>query len=386
MLKNYLKTLPTDRKQVIFIDELPWVDTPKSGFIQLLAHFWNDYLSKEPHFMLVICGSASSWIVKKVLNDPGGLHNRVTENIHLYPFTLSETRAFLLDRGFQFSIQDIARIYMSLGGIPFYLEQIRRGESIAAAIERLCFAPTGILYYEYNNLFQALFKNAAIHQQIVGALAEKNYGLSHSEIQEAIGLKQASGTYQRAIEELLVSDFITEVSPLGKQKRGTRYRLIDEFSLFYHRFIQQHRKYSPGIWQQLSESQAYKIWTGYAFENLCMKHISTIKQALGISGVYTETSGLRVPAKDGRAGFQIDLLIDRRDNCINLCEIKFHQGVYTISKAEYLQVLARRQAFIDYTGTSKQVFITFISNHGLHQNEYSRELIDVQIELEQLIS
>ena len=274
---------------------------------------------------------------------------------------------------------------MSLGGVPFYLEQIRRGESFAAAIERICFAPNGILYHEYHNLFQALFHNATVHQQIVAALASKSHGLSHKEIQEVIGLKQATGTYQRAIEELLISDFIAEVLPFGKQKRGIRYRLIDEFSIFYHRFIQANRKYSPGIWQQLSESQAYKIWSGYAFENLCMKHISAIKQALGIAGVYTEISGLQVPARNNQPGFQIDLVIDRRDNCINLCEIKFHQGAYTISKAEYLQLLARRQAFIDYTKTTKQLFLTYISSQGLHPNEYARELVDTQIQLEQLL-
>jgi uncharacterized protein len=216
-LKIYLKTLPKDQKQVIFIDELPWVATAKSGFIQLLAHFWNDYLSKEPHFMLVVCGSATSWITQKIINDAGGLHNRITENIHLYPFTLAETAAFLQNKHLQFTLQEVIKIYMTLGGIPFYLENLRKGESFAAAIERICFSPNGILHNEYDNLFKALFSNAEVHQQIVAVLAAHPYGMSHAEILQKMGNSQATGSYQRAIEELIVSDFLVENTSFGKK-------------------------------------------------------------------------------------------------------------------------------------------------------------------------
>lgn len=404
-LKGYLKTLPKDRKQVIFLDELPWIETPKSGFVQLLAHFWNDYLSKEPHFVLVICGSATSWIIKKVINDPGGLHNRLTENIHLRPFTLAETHAFLTDKGLSFSLQDLTKIYMALGGIPFYLENLRKGESFAAAIERICFAPNGILHNEYNNLYQALFNNAEMHQQIVAALSTRHYGMLHAEILKEMGMSQPTGSYQRAMEELIVSDFVVENTPLGKQKRGSTYRLVDEYSIFYHRFIQPNKKYSPGIWQQLAESQSYKIWAGYAFENLCHKHIDAIKRALGIAAVYTEISSLRIPASDeapglsaealpadkksrqtgAKGGFQIDLLIDRKDNAINLCEIKFHSGPFTITPAYYQQLIEKRQRFIDHTGTSKQVFLTFITNHGITPNAYAQDVVDAEVRLAQLL-
>jgi hypothetical protein len=385
LLKTHLRTLDKRKKHVIFIDELPWVETPKSGFLQMLAHFWNDYLSKEPHFILVICGSATSWVIKKVVNDPGGLHNRITENIHLYPFTLAETQAFLIEKGLQFSIQDLARVYMTLGGIPFYLENLRKGESYPASIERICFSPTGILHNEYNNLFQALFNNAEMHQSIAAALAGHPYGLEHADILKAIGLTQANGSYQRAMEELIVSDFVVENTPFGKQKRGSTYRLADEFCIFYHAFIKPNKKYSPGMWQQLAEGQSFKVWTGYAFETLCHKHIDAIKRALGIAAVYTEISSLRIPVANGAPGFQVDLLIDRKDNCINLCEIKFHSTAYAISKEDYHQVLALRQRFIEFSGTKKQVFITLITNHGIAPNAYSQEIVDAEVRLAQLL-
>ena len=383
-LKNYLKTLDTGKKQVIFIDELPWMDTPKSGLVQILAHLWNDYLSKEAHFILVICGSATSWIRKKIINDAGGLHNRITENIHLYPFSLSETRDFFSNKGLQLSLNDLTKIYMTLGGVPFYLENIRKGESFAVAIERLCFSPTGILHNEYKNLFQALFKNSTFHQEIAAVLSAHPYGLTHAEIMQQMGMKQATGSYQRALEELILSDFVVENTPFGKKKRGTTYRLIDEYCIFYHSFIKPNKKYTAGMWLQLSESQSYKIWAGYAFETLCHKHIAEIKNALGIAAVYTEVYNLNVPKSEDTEGFQIDLLIDRKDNTINLCEIKFYSTTFTISKDYRAQLLEKRQRFLDYSGTKKQVFMTFITNQGLKTNAYSQEIVDAEIVLEQL--
>ncbi len=383
-LKTYLKTLSKKKKQVIFIDELPWVYTVRSGFIQMLAHLWNDYLSKEKHFILVICGSATSWITKKILNDPGGLHNRVTEIIHLHPFSLSETNAFLKSKGLRLSSQEIAKIYMTLGGIPFYLENIKKGESFATSIERICFSPNGLLRNEYNNLYQALFNNATVHQAIVAALAEAPYGLTNQEILKKIKL-QSSGSYTRALEELIISDFVIESASFNKKKRGIFYRLIDEYSIFYHRFIKRNKKYTSGIWQQLSSSQSYKIWSGYAFESLCHKHLNEIKRALGIASVYTEISTLRVGNSADTDGFQIDLIIDRKDDSINLCEIKFHNSKFTINKNYYHQLLAKRDLFQEYTGTQKQLFLTFISNHGLKENTYVREIIDVRVSLDDLL-
>ncbi|MEN9612023.1 MAG: hypothetical protein RLZZ628_2837 [Bacteroidota bacterium] len=231
-LKQYLKTRDNAKKQVLFLDELPWMDTPKSGFLQMLAHFWNDYLSKQSHFLLVICGSATSWIAQKVINDPGGLHNRITENIHLYAFTLPEMQLFIQHKGLQYNAQDISKLYMTFGGIPFYLENLRKGESVAMAIERICFAPTGMLYHEYNHLFQALFNNAALHQTLVEALARQPSGMTHVELLQAIKMKQATGSYQRAVDELIVSDFVTEYAPFGKKKRGTLLKLMDEYCIF----------------------------------------------------------------------------------------------------------------------------------------------------------
>ena len=383
-LKTYLQTLDKDNKQVIFIDELPWVSTARSGFVQMLAHFWNDYLSKQKHFILVICGSATSWITKKVINDPGGLHNRVTEIIHLQPFTLSETSEFLLSKNIKLTNQEIARTYMSLGGIPFYLEKIRKGESFATAIERICFQPNSILKNEYRNLYQALFNNSDIHQQIVAVLASHPYGLTHQEINQKSKIK-ATGSYHRAMEELIISDFVIEVNNLKRKKRGSIYKLVDEYSNFYHRFIKPNPKYSKGIWQQLSASQTYKVWSGYAFETLCFRHIEEIKKSLGIASVYTEIYGGVFSTKDGKEKVQIDLIIDRNDNTINLCEIKFYNGKFTINKEYHDKLIQKREQFLKASRTKKQVFWTFITTAGITENKYANSIVDAEVILNDLM-
>ena len=382
-LKTYLASLNKKSKKVIFMDEVPWMHTPKSNFTQMLAHLWNDYLSKEKHFVLVICGSATSWITNKIVNDTGGLHNRLSEIIKLAPFNLYDTKRFLKSKNVRLNDREIAKIYMAMGGIPYYLEHIRSGENATTAIERLCFMDDGLLKNEYNNLYRALFYNAQTHEAIVKVLAKSKYGLTREEIIKKSKVK-AGGPYNRAMDDLLLSGFITEQNLFGKKKRGNIYQLNDEYSVFYHRFIKPNKKYTRGIWSQLSMGQSYKIWCGYAFESLCFKHIDQIKNALGISSVYTEISTLRVGGNKGNKGFQIDLIIDRKDDTINLCEIKNYSVPFTIDKPYAKRLNERKQNFIEFTKTRKQVFNTLITNFGIKQNEYALEAIDSVVTLNSL--
>ncbi len=380
-LKSYLSTLDRRSKKVIFLDELPWMYTRKSKFIQLLAHLWNDYLSKENHFVLVICGSATSWITKKIVNDKGGLHNRLSEIIRLQPFTLAESKLFLQSKKINLIDQEVTKLYMALGGIPFYLEKIKKGESAAVAIQRLCFSADAILKNEYENLSKALFYNPEKHEAIVALLAMSKDGLTRKQIRKKI---KAVGSYNRTMEDLILSGFVTEHLPFGGKSHGTIYRLNDEYSVFYHRFIKRNKKQTEGTWLQLSNSQSYKIWTGYAFETLCHKHIDLIKSALGISGVYTEHATMNVVGTKEEKGFQIDLIIDRKDATINLCELKYYDGTFKLDKAYAMTLIDRKQRFIEKTKTKKQVFTTMITNYGVLQNQYSLGIVDSEVTLADL--
>ncbi|MBK8393260.1 MAG: ATP-binding protein [Saprospiraceae bacterium] len=382
LLKSYLKRLSKTRKHVLFFDELPWMNTHKSGFVQLFAHLWNDYLSKEKHFVLVICGSATSWIIKNIENDKGGFHNRITHSIHLKPFTLSETKEFLLSKKVSITDNAIAELYMALGGIPFYLEQIERGESVSAAINRLCFAEAGFLKNEYQNLYKALFDQPENHEAIVKSLANAIGGLTRSEIIKASKVTDG-GPFTRAIEELIVCGFVTYESPYGKNKRGSVYRLADEFSLFYHRFMVKAKE--KDNWMQLSTGQKYKIWTGYAFENLCYKHIAEIKSALGIEAVNTSLNTFRQTGDATQKGFQIDLIIDRADKAINLCECKYYSEPFKMDKTYAMNLMQRKSLFRESVKTNKSLFTTMITNLPIMENAYVLEAVDVQLTVDKLM-
>jgi uncharacterized protein len=383
LFKNYLKKLSKKKKQVIFLDELPWMSTNKSGFLQMLAHLWNDYLSKEKHFILVICGSATSWITQKVINDKGGLHNRITDTIALKPFTLAETKAFFEEKKITLTPTAITEMYMALGGIPYYLEKIKRGESPAQAIERLCFVKEAPFKNEYDNLYKALFDNAENHEAIVAALALSKQGLTREAIIKKSTIK-GGGPFTRTIADLIISGFVVEELPFGKTKRGSIYRLVDDYSIFYHRFIKTATKVGKGYWQMQYATQAYKIWAGYAFENICIKHVDAIKKALGVQNVYSTTASFQHLAKGKGEGFQIDLLIDRNDNVINLCECKFYNAPFSIDKKYAVQLHTRKGLFTRLTETRKTVFTTFISNYPLEKNKYYLDAVDNNIIINQL--
>jgi len=383
LLKRYLKRKKSQKKQVIFIDELPWTTTPRSGFLQQLAHLWNDYLSKENKYILVICGSSTSWITNKVYNDKGGLHNRVTDKINLQPFTLAETKQFLKNKGIKLTHNAIAEIYMVCGGVPFYLDHIQKGDSPTTAIERLCFTKDGLLYSEYDNLFKALYENPDDHETIIKTLAKHKQGLTRKEL-IAKSKVEAGGPFTRAIKDLILSGFVEEQLPFGKKKRGTIYRLLDEYCTFYHRFISPQKKLTNGIWQQLSNKQSYKVWKGYAFENLCLRHIDEIKHDLGIPALYTETYSHRHDSTTDTNGFQIDIIIDRADNIIHICECKFHITNFCINKSYAATLRNRKALFLSTTKTKKTVFTTMITNYPLEENMYSKEVADTQVVIDSL--
>lgn len=382
-LKSYLQSNQNNQKKVIFLDELPWINTHRSGFLKMLAHFWNDFLSKEDNYVLIVCGSATSWVVKKLINNKGGLHNRIKETIYLPPFTLKETKAFLKSRNINLTNDGIANIYMAMGGIPYYLEYIEKGDTPSTAIERIMFNTNAPLKNEYTNLYKALFENAENHEAIVEALATSRGGISRTEILIKSKIS-AGGPYTRAMSELILSGFVKEETPYGKTKRGTLYKLVDEYSIFYHKFIKSNKAAGKGKWTQMSTTQPYKIWTGYAFELLVMRHIDQVKSALGISGVYTEMSSFRFLGDKSNPGFQIDIVIKRADRAIHLCECKFYAVPFVIDK-KYANTLAlRKQNFVLATGSKEQILTTFITNHGIVNNPYANEYVDSTVALDDL--
>ncbi len=378
-LTVYLSSLKKEKKLIVFIDELPWLDIHKSGFLAAFDWFWNSWAAGK-NILVIICGSAASWMISKIINNRGGLHNRVTKRIHLQPFTLRETEAYLRSNGIILSRYDILQIYMALGGVPHYLKEIKKGQSTAQNINRICFEKHGLLVNEFENLYNALFVNARQHILVIQALAAKQKGLSRKELLSATGLNDG-GSFSRLLKELEQSDFITAYYPFGKIKKETLYRIIDEYSLFYLRFIYKKKNIN---WLQLSASPVYKSWSGYAFENICMDHIDKVKAALGIAAVYTEESSFYFKGNSSDMGTQIDLLIDRKDNIINICEAKFTDKAFSITK-QYADALREKmRIFQEKTRTNKTLFLTMISTYGVAPNMHSLGFVQQEVKMDSL--
>ena len=382
-LREYLNIQKQDTKKVIFLDEIPWFETPRSGFLAALDNFWNQYCTKRTDIILVICGSAASWIIDRIINNKGGLHNRITNKILLMPFTLAETKTFLEIKNVKLTLKDIVQIYMCVGGVPFYLKDIKAGDGVPQILDQLFYNKQAILKNEFQNLYAALFKNNTFHEKVVEALATKNKGLTRNEIIDATGIKGGGGL-TTVLEELTQCGFIMPIYPIKKAKEDCLYRLMDEYTLFYFKFLKEGK--TKNSWSQVTQSQAYKVWSGYAFENLCFKHTFQIKMALGISGIVTNEYSYAVKPKGNKQGIQIDMIIDRADNCVNIVEAKFYNTEYEVSEAYARQLLHKVTIFQEQTSLKKNVFVTLLTVFGAKKNEHYLTAVTNQLLIDDLFT
>lgn len=378
-LATYLESLPNGNK-IIFMDELPWMDTPKSKFISALEHFWNSWASNRSDIKLIVCGSATSWMIDKLINNRGGLHNRLTHRMAIEPFNLQECEQYFEAKGFGYSQKEIAECYMIMGGIPFYLKQMQKGLSVAQNIDRLFFEIGCALDGEFDNLYRALFKFSENYIRIVEALASKGKGLTRQEIIQQTKLPN-NGGLTTMLKELESCGFIRQYEPFAKQKKDILYQLTDFYSLFYFRFIQKNRYRDEHFWTNSLGSGIHRSWSGYAFEMLCLMHIAEIKKALGISGVQSLTSSWR--SNSSEEGAQIDLVIDRKDQTVNLCEMKYADRTFVIDKQYDENLRNKLASFREETKTRKSLHLTFVTTYGVKPNAYSGH-IQKEVVLEDL--
>jgi AAA+ ATPase superfamily predicted ATPase len=374
LLGKYIDSKTGGGKKVVFIDEFPWMYTHKSKFIQLFSHFWNSYCSKRTDLIVVICGSAASFMVNKVMKDPKGLHHRITLPIRLLPFNLYETALFLKSKKVNLDRYSYLQLYMAVGGIPHYLEKIHPGDSVPIAIDRLCFDQSGLLVDEFNNIFASLFDNSENHIKIVEALATSQKGITRDQL-IAKSKISSGGTLSRTMEELSESGFISEYQPYSNASKQTLYRLTDEYSMFYLKYIKNNK---GGSWKTLYTSRSYASWSGFAFENLCLKHDKQILIGLGINGIDANSSSWR----NDKA--QIDLIIERSDRTINICELKFSEDEFTITKSYADTIRKKKKEFTAVMKGRKNVFVTFVTTFGVKSNSHSQEVMDNQITMDSL--
>lgn len=385
-LDNIINTRNSKHKTVIFLDELPWMATRKSGLLEMIDYYWNQYWSRNSNIILVVCGSNASWLIKRIIYNTGGLHNRCTAEIQLEPFNLSETRLFLRSKGIKLNNNHILDLYMALGGVPYYLNNVSGNLTAAENIQNILFSQHAPLKGEFTKLFDSLFKNAAIYIDLIKIIAQKREGITRIELENKISKAGAGGRLSQRLTQLEQASFISSQVSWNKQ-RGEFYKVIDEFCLFYLSWLdkKQLKNLAPNHWLQQAQKSSFHAWAGYAFEAVCHKHITQIIRALHINTAESIDSWRYVAGNEQEKGAQIDLLIDRSDDAVTLCEIKYTGSPFVITK-EYSDILKNKiRLFETTTKTSKQIFMTIISANGIKHNQYSNELLSGVVELSDLL-
>lgn len=381
-LEIYISKLRSKKKKVIFMDEIPWFDTAKSGFLPAFANFWNSYCSKRDDLILVACGSAASWIIDNIVNNTGGLHNRISRTIHLLPFTLQETKAYLRFLNIQLSDSDVVKLHMCIGGIPYYLNGVNPGRSFPQILDDLFFSKNAYMKNEFHNLFSSLFKKHQQHLAVIERLEKKQLGSTRQELVQS-GKLSSGGTLTKILHDLEVCGFIAKFNAFNKPKEEKTYRLVDEYIIFYYKFLQNKKVKITGA--SLGNSHSFKVWSGFAFENLCFHHIDKITQILGINGILFNVYQFRQKESDGHKGLQIDMIIDRSDNCINIIEAKYYDGTFQMSASQALSLKNKVAGFIQASRTKKTIFITLISNEMVDKNMHYLSAVTNGIEVKQLM-
>lgn len=370
LLGELLDQLDNGKRQLIFIDELPWMDTSRSKFLMAFEHFWNTWGAWHDRVMLVVCGSATSWMLDNLINSKGGLYDRLTWQIKLTPFTLNECKDFFKVKNVALSTYDIVESYMILGGIPYYLNYLQRGKSLAQNIDLLFFNRNAKLISEFQRLFGSLFVNPDDYMDIVRLLAKRHTGYTRDEIASKLGMT-SGGSFTKMLEALAASDFIVTYHPFGFSQKEIRYKLTDSFCLFYLRFVDGHHLSDESFWQHHQNTPQLNSWRGLAFEQVCFSHVSKIKKALGVEGVASMESAWIIRGDEEKKGSQIDMLIVRDDRVVNLCEMKFLSKAFE-PKAEDEQTFRERIATLQEHLSFKQtIHLTLVTTVGLKPNAHS---------------
>jgi len=380
-LKQYLKTIEHEdgRKRLVFIDEIAWLDTGDTDFLGAFEAFWNGWGAEQDDLMLIVCASATSWMTNKFFKHKGGLFNRGSKRLYINPFTLNETEQYLLSRGIEWTRYDIVEVYMIMGGIPFYLKQLSPRLSFTQNIDMIFFKRNGLLADEFKALYATLFEDSDQYLKIIRALQQKRIGLTRKEIVEETNLYN-NGVLTTYLDDLVNCGFVRAYCYYGKLKQDTMYQLCDYYTIFYLTYIEQHYGRDEHYWTNALDNSSRHAWCGFGFEQVCKDHVQQIRQKLGISGVLSESSSWFYRGEDGKRGTQIDLIIDRNDRVINLCDMKYYGAEYTIDKQYDEHLRERTEIFRTATKTKKALQTVLITTYGVATNAYSQRVHVVTME------
>ena len=361
-------------KKIVFLDEFPWFASKRSDFLVAFEDLWNRRGTMDGDLVFIICGSATSWIIKNVIKNTGNMFQRVTKKICIEPFTLAETELFFEDREFDWSREQIAECQMIFGGLPFFFDLMNTSLSLVQNINRLLFDKDALYRDETKRLLEATLSESAVYEKILSKLAFAKYGMKKAKLQEEIGA--SNGTYGRAIQDLADCGYIIEYRKKYEAYNPLYFQLMDPFLLFHYYYLSKEKR-TDSYEDMISGMGRYDNWRGQAFEILCFNHTHSIKSALGISGVKTECYPWYNSENDKSERAQIDMVIERADNITNLCEIKYTNKPFAVDASYEQQLIRKRDIFKEKTGTSQALKTIMISAKGLAGTAYTSYISEV---------
>jgi hypothetical protein len=372
------------RRKVVFFDELPWLDNANSHFIQAFEHFWNGWASARKDILLIICGSASSWIINKIFRNKGGLYNRVTYKLRLQQFSLAECEELAVHLGLPLNRNMLLEGYMVMGGVPFYWTKLDPKKSMGMNINDVFLKDGGELRDEFRFIYASMFKSPDKYINVISVLADKKSGLTRDEIIKK-GNLDSNGQLSRILDDLIECGFVRKYCHADRRNRDAIYQLIDCYTQFYYQFVKEAYNVDDNYWAKLMSTPRYNTWCGLAFERVCLLHVRQIKMALGISGIMANVFSWHVKANDAHQGVQIDLLIDRSDNVINVCEMKYAPHGFSLTSATLNSINVKMEVLRQYVSPRKFVSAVLITSNGVIRNKYSDEIRQI-ISAEQLFA
>ncbi len=381
MLRDYLEERNTGKKQVVFFDEMPWMDSQKSGFLPAFEWFWNAWAGARKNLIFIACGSATSWLTDKIEKNKGGLYNRATCKLHLQPFSLHDVEKYLQARNIEWSRYDITVCYMIMGGIPYYLRLLDKELTLNENIDELFFRKGAELYDEFDQLYKTLFKPGDQYIKIVEALSKKRNGLTRSEIASKTKFPE-NGVLTKKLNDLVNSGFVRLNPAYKHESRDMRYQLCDYYTKFFFSFVRDNAGKNTHMWSITNDDRQRTVWQGFTFEQVCKDHMEQIKKGLGISAVRSEVWSWAKRGDDTEKGAQIDIVIDRNDRVISLCEIKFYSHEYELKKSDDEDLKRKVSVFREETKTNKTIQVVLITTYGVRKNKYSNyvgRVIDMDI-------
>ena len=376
-LQCLLEAMPSGKRKVVFIDEMSWMASPQSEFLKAFESFWNGWASHQNDLLFIACGSATSWMTEHILDNQGGLHNRITRCIYLPPFSLHDVEAYLQSRNMDWDRYQIMQAYMILGGVPYYYSLLDSSFGLVQNVDALFFDRGGQLKNEYGELYAALFNSPEPYLSVVETLASKPNGMGRQSIADKTGI--SGSTLTKILGNLEKCDFITSISFYGNAVKKTLYRLSDFYSLFHLKFVANNKSKDVAFWSHIINTPMLNSWQGYSFELLCILHLDALKRALGISGILTKASVWH------NEDAKIDLLIERADIMINICEMKFSIDKYAITKDYEAKLRKKMEAFRTATKSRKGLLLTLVTTYGLKPGK-NNSIVQSEITLDKLFS